>query len=265
MFHRKLGFSLLVLVSILTVSTLSCSSVSNLPNPFASATPTVTETFTPTVTPSPTPTPTSMPTATPVPTGVELQPQADGWTGVHDWDDRYELALPSDWVAIRLTKQDLDQIVQQMSSQDPNVGQMTDAVEGMDPETVRVFGLNKNAKYAKGSYPTMLVGTAIKDKLASSMPMEFVTAMIEDRVLTGSKDTTWDVKHNAHGVDVAVVQGSMRIPIQNGPTVSVKSKVIAFQSDDKLIMLEFVTPTQFGDEVLPGLDSIVDTIQLTKP
>lgn len=261
MFHRRLVFPVFMLGSILSIAILSCSSTADLPNPFASATPTPTATFTPTATPSPTPTPTLTPT--PLPTGVTVHSQSSGTTLVQDWDNHFELTLPRSWVAIPLTKQDLDRLLEQVASQDPEFGKVAQQFKQMDPNIIRLFGLNSDRKYSKGEYPTLVSVTALADPVLSSMPMAFVTAVIEDKVLVGAKDTTWEVKKNANGVEVGIVQGSLKIHAPLGTTVNTKAKVIAFQVNKKLIMMEFVTPTQFGAEVLPAVDQIIDTIQLT--
>ncbi len=265
MFIRKIALPLLALVSLITVTSLSCSVAGTLPNPFASATPTATATLTPTLTPTTMPTPTVTPTFTPTPTSVDVKRQGDGTTYVHDWDNRYELTLPAKWLVVPLTKEDLDQMVQTAAAEDPAFAKVADAYKDMDPNIFRVFGLNTDVKYAKGSYPTLVVVSAVKDPLASSMPMEFVTAMIEDKVLTGSTDTTWSVKRNAHGVEIGIVEGSMKVIVPNKGTQSAKAKVIAFQANKKLIVVEFATPTQFAAEVLPGVDAMIDTIQITEP
>ncbi len=264
MFVRRSTISLLGLVVVAGVM-LACSSVANLPNPFASPTPTATSTYTPTVTPSPTPTPTITPTSTPVPTGVDVEPQQDGTTHVRDWDNQYELNLPAGWLVVPLTKEDLDRAVQQAATLDPQFAKLADAYKGMDPNIFRVFGLNTGTKYVKASYPTIVVVSAITDPVASAFPMEGVAAMIEDKVFTGSTDTTWSVKRNAHGVDVGIVEGSMKVAVPNGGKQTVKAKVLAFQTGKKLIVIQFATPAQFAAEVLPPLDAVIDTIQTTKP
>ncbi len=260
--YRKLSVSLLVAISILSVAALSCSMAANLPNPFASATPTATATFTPTQTPTITPSPTSTPTATPAPTGVAVRPQGDGTTYVHDWDNQYELSLPANWLAVPLTKEDIDPIVKEIATDSPEFARMAEWYQSLDSSIFRVFGLSKDPKYAKASYPTLLMISAVPDTLASTLPMEAVTAMIEDKVLTGSTDTTWSVKHNAHGVDVGIVEGSIKMSTPNAGKQNARTKVIAFQSNKKLVMVQFFVPTQFAAQVLPALDSVIDTIQL---
>src|SRR6266508_6408975 len=91
-----------ILIVIVTFAILSCSGVADISNLFATETPTPTNTFTPTstFTPSPTPAPTQTPSPTPLPTGINIEEQSDGSTLFIDYDNKYQLVLPSDWLII---------------------------------------------------------------------------------------------------------------------------------------------------------------------
>ncbi len=258
---RILLMILFVLISSLLV--LSCGQVENISNLFASPTPTATATFTPSPTPSPTATFT--PSPTPLPSGVTTEKLTDGTTFVKDYDNKYELELPQEWVVVPLTKEDLANGLEQAARDNPDFSQMAEAFKQMDPAIIRLIGLDKNIKYDSNSYPTLLSITTISDEVASSMPMAFVTAMIEDNVFKGSRDTTWDVKENVNGVEIGIVQGTLKAPTPTGNKVDVVEKALAFQSNHKLILIEILTPKEYGSQVLPAADQIIDTIQLAQP
>ena len=92
-----------------------------------------------------------------------------------------------------------------------------------------------------------------------------MTAMIEDNILTGASDLSWDVIDNANGVEVGVVSGINTINIPNVSGVVVAEHVIAFQVSGKLIVLEVVTPKEFENDVMPSFDDIIDTIKTSIP
>jgi hypothetical protein len=175
------------------------------------------------------------------------------------------LTLPPNWAVIPLTREDLTRLIEQAAEQNPEYAETVEAFKKMDPDTFRLIGLNGDRKYKSGQYPTIVSITAIADPVAGSMPMSFVTAMIEDYVLKGSTDTAWDVKTNANGVEIGIVQGSLKIAGPQGGTINTKTKVIAFQANKKLIMVQFITPSEFAAEVLTAADQIIDTIKLMKP
>lgn len=239
---------------------LSCQAAARLPNPFATDTPTPTSTFTPSATPSPTPTF----TPTPLPSGVMTRVTSSGGTSVIDYDNKYQLELPQEWVVIDLTQEDISKALDQAARQDPQLAEMAQGFKHLDPDIIRLIGLSRTRKYKSNSYPTLLSIAAVADPIASSMPMSFVTAMIEDKVLQGATNTSWEVKTNINGIEIGIVQGSMRFPSATGGRTDVRTKVIAFQSDKKLIMVQIITPREFGDEVLPAADQIIDTIKLIK-
>ncbi len=248
---------------VLFIAMLSCRAVANLPNPFASPTPTTTVTSTATATPSPTPTPTMTPT--PRPTGVEVEPQPDGRVMVRDFDNNYEFILPKEWLAFALDKEAVENIMEQLLQEEPKLAELAESMGRADPAAFRAMGMSTAPKYANAAYPTMFLITAIPDALAASLPMAGVTAMIEDNTLAGSTDTTWDVVNNAHGVEVGIVKGSDKMVNSEGKTLRTSNKVIAFQANRKVILIHFVMPREFGEEVLPTLDVIIDTIRVTNP
>ena len=256
---KKRIFFRLTLVFSVGVLALGCRAGSAITDLFATATPTATATFTP----SPTPTPTLTPT--PRPTGVDTESQPDGSMLVRDFDNGYQVTLPPGWVIIPLTKEDLDRVIEQVAGEDPEFAKMAEAFRQAAPDFMRLIGLHGDRKYRSGQYPTLVSITVISDTVAGSMPMSFVTAMIEDNVMTGSKDTTWDVLENDHGIEIGIVQGSLKVPSVKGGTINAKTKVIAFQVNKKLIMVQFITPAEFGAEVLPAADQIIDTIRLLEP
>lgn len=261
-------FKLAVFISMAALASLSCG-VSDIGGIFATETPTPTSTFTPTptFTPSPTPTstPTSTPTATPLPTGVTSEEQADGSTLLVDYDNKYHLLLPVDWMAIPLTADDMAQAMQQAGKEDPDFVEMAQAFQEMDPDIIRLIGLNANRKYSGASFPTLLTITAFSDAIASTMPMAFVTAMIEDNILTGASNLSWDVINNENGVEVGVVNGIKTITAPNGLKVVVAERVIAFQTKDKLIIIDVVTPKEYGDDVFLPFEGIIDSIKTSLP
>lgn len=205
------------------------------------------------------------PTATPRPTGVTSEKQADGTTFIIDYDNRYQLDLPVDWIVIPLTMDDLTETLEQASKEDPDFTGMAKAFKEMDPDIIRLIGLNANRKYTSAKTPTMLTITAFSDAIASTMPMAFVTAMIEDNILTGASDLSWDVINNKNGVEVGIVNGIKTITAPNGRRVVVAEQVVAFQTKDKLIILDVVTPREFENDILPPFEEIIDSIKTSLP
>src|SRR5262245_28239495 len=108
----------LVFITFMTVASLAygASNISNISNLFATATPPRTTTFTPALqlTPSPTAISTPAPAAATSgaddrgQAGVAKQAQSDGSTLFIDYDNKYQVTLPKDWVTIPMTKANLD-------------------------------------------------------------------------------------------------------------------------------------------------------------
>ena len=251
---------------LLALVVLSCSGAAGITDLFATDTPTPTNTYTPspTLTPSPTSTPTQTPspTSTSVPTGVQIDEQPDETTLFIDYDNRYQLLLPSNWEIVFSSQKELQQAVQDIGSNDPKLAEMAENFKNADPDVFRLAAMNADRKYLQASAPTLLTINTIDDSIASSMPMAFVTAMIEDNVLEGATSTTWDVIDNKNGVEVGLVEGTRTFDGPNGMSVNARELVIAFQANHKLILVEIIAPEEYQAEIFASFKDRIDAIKV---
>ena len=196
-----------IFIALLALMMVSCSGVSDLPNLFATETPTPTNTFTPsptfTVTPSPTATLTA--TATPMPTGTSFEEQSNGSTLFTDYDNRYQLILPADWFVIPLNKDDLSAALDKLAEDNPDLIASAETFKDMDSDVLRLAALNMDRKYFAGGYASNMTVTAIQDATLSAMPLSFITGVLEEtfqqqglQVLTNDVNTI----DNANSVEI---------------------------------------------------------------
>lgn len=261
-----------LVAGLLALTVLSCSSAAGLPNLFATATPTPTNTFTPspTLTPSPTATSTHTPSPsnTPLPAGVKTEEQSDGSTLFADYDNNFQLTLPQNWIVIPLSAEDLSQILDEMAAEDPALEEIADAFTQLDPDVIRAMAVNKDRKYIADGFSTNLSVTAIEDPLMSTMPIDFVTGAVEESIeqqgaeLLSSGNTAVT---NASGVEVGSFDFQQSTPSATGENILVRSKVILFQANGKVILVQLTTPQEFGEELVPIMDQIQDSISLIEP
>ena len=256
-----------VFAGILALAALSCSGAANVANLFATDTPTPTNTFTPspTLTPSPTSTATytPSPSPTPKPVGVKADEHADGTTLITDYDNHYQYSLPEKWKVVFTSQKDLQTAVQNQASADSELADIVDAFKDMDPDVFRLAAINTDRKYIDtAGAPTLLTANAYEDGIASSMPMAFVTAVIEDKILKDARNTSWDVTNNGNGVEVGIVTGEDSFSFDNGININVEMIVIAFQANNKLMILELAAPQGDGEEILVSFDSMIDSIKV---
>jgi hypothetical protein len=256
---------LLVFVSALAVASLSCG-VSDLPNLFATDTPTPTNTFTPTptFTPSPTATstPTRTPTSTPLPTGIATQELSDGSTLFIDYDNKYQMSLSEDWVIIPLVKEDLEVMLDQLGREDPDMARAAEAFKNLDSDVLRMAALNRKSEYLVGGYASNITVAAIDDPIFSVMPLSFITGALEEsftqqgiKVLT----TGVNIIDNASGVEVEYMDLEQTIS-----GIRVQQRIVAFQSNKKLILVTISTPPQFKDEIFQIAEQIGGSVEFIK-
>ncbi len=256
----------LTMVSLLwSLATWACSGTAGLPNPFASPTPTATATFTPSPTPSPTPTFTPSPTPTPIPEGVSFDIQTNGITLMRDYDNGYELSLPEDWVVIPLTQEERRLALDQMLQENPDLARMADSFKKINPDFLRMIGVNKNPKLKESVSPSFILIASVSNLIASKMPMSKVTAMLRDVIIPGARDVTSETKTNAGGVELGIIQGSAKKTSTAGETVDMLEQAIVFQSRGKLVMILIVVPKEDSPVVLPASPQLIDSIRRMEP
>jgi len=189
--------------------------------------------------------------------------QADGTTLVIDYDNHYQYILPENWEVAFTSQKDLREAVQADANTDPELADIVEQFKGLDPDIFRLAALNSDRKYFDSAgTPTILTVNAYEDVIASSMPMAFVTAMIEDNILKDARNTSWDVTNNGNDVEVGVVTGDTTFNFIEGISVNVELIVIAFQANDKLIIVELAVPQGYGKEMLASFDSMIDSVKV---
>lgn len=221
----------------------------------------------PAATATPEPAPTSPPRPMPLPLliTVSVSRQADGTSVVRDIGNAYQFTLTQEWMAIPLSKEQIGLVAQASPAQDPEFVRLAQELGEKSTDAFRVVGVNTDSKFARAENPTLLLVTAIPDGMAASLPMPDVARMIQDTVFSGAADVQSDVVRNANGLDIAVVEGPYDYVSTQGETPKTSSRVIGFQANARVILIQFITPQDFGAQVLPGTDQIIDTIQRTKP
>jgi hypothetical protein len=258
---QRFGF----FAGILALAVLSCSGTSSISSLFVTQTPTPTHTFTPSPTlthsPTSTPTQTPSPSPTPLPTGVIAEEQQDGTTLVMDYDNHYQYILPENWKIAFTSHADLQQAMTG-ADMDPEFADMVENFKKMDPDVFRLAALNRDPRYTAADSPTILTANAYSDEVASSMPMAFVTAMIEDSLLKDAKSTSWDVIDNGNGVEVGRVTGDVVFNFPDGSKYNVQQIVIAFQANGKLILVDIAAPQEYGQEIMTSFDGMIDSIMV---
>lgn len=125
-----------------------------------------------------------------------------------DYDNHYQYILPKSWKFTFESQKDLQQTVQASADIDPELANMLEQFKDLDPDIFRLAAMSFDRKYFDtAGTPTILTVNAYEDAVASSMPMAFVTAMIEDNILKDARSTSWDVTNNENVIEVGIVTG----------------------------------------------------------
>ncbi|HEX8990198.1 MAG TPA: hypothetical protein VF784_00840 [Anaerolineales bacterium] len=266
MSNRKLARPCLLLVAILTVTAWSCSAVSNLPNPFASATPTATQTFTPTITPSPTPTWT--PTATPVPTGTVLQKAPGGGTRFFDYDGGYMIDVPADWVAVLLEPGDLEAAISEFANSNPSLANALKNSQATASKAFRMVAYDKIVSHYTGGYVANFTAAMFQDKAMASLPMDLVVQVTMDQVkkqIPAAKTKILPSAVNAHALPIGLSEVEVTVRTPDGNQIAIYEKWCFVQTKNALVVITLSAPQSTSDAVKPLFDTVFDGIKLLQP
>ena len=184
--------------------------------------PTNTFTLTPTFTPSPTSTPTQTPssTPTPLPTGVKAEEQSDGSTLFIDYDNKFQLVLPADWIVIPVEKDDFSAALDQLAEDNPSLDDSVQAFKDTDPSVFQMAALNQNPDFLVNGLAANMNITAVENKLLSGMPLAFVTGALEETFKQqGAKVITEEVNtlENAYDVEIEFITWNRQSTEQSLP------------------------------------------------
>lgn len=263
---KNKGFlSLTLFVVLVALASISCSAA-NLGNLFATETPTptLTHTPTPTFTPSPTPTltPTRTPTATPPPTGVTSEELADGSTLFIDYDNKFQLILPVDWVVILVERNTIADALDRLAEDNPHLIESAEIVRNMDPDVLRMVALYTDRAFVSGGSAPNMTLAVVKDQSLASLPLSFITGLMEGSFeQRGLKVLTTGVNNieNANNVEIEYIDLEQIIS-----GTRVLQRAMIFKTGSNLFVLTITTFPQFRDDIFEMGDQAAASIEFLK-
>ncbi len=219
---------------------------------------------------APTAAPTSAaPTKAPVslPISVIIQHRADGTSVVRDVGNAYQFTLTQEWMVIPVAQEDIDRATQASPAPDAEFLRLAQSLYEKKSDAFRIIGMNTDTKFAKATSPSLVLVTAIPDDTAAALPGTELAKMIQTTVFSDANASTvqQNVIRNTNGLDVAVVDGPYDYYSTQGATLSTRCRVMGFASNSRVILIQFITPTEFGSDLLSRTDQIIDTIKSFRP
>lgn len=255
---------LLIIPAILGLAVLSCAGLSDIPNPFATETPTPTNTFTPTptLTATTTPSPTSTPTSTPLPTGKIKEVLADGSTLFTDYDGGYQVTFPQDWTVVILEKDDLNAILANIPEQEKNVASLIEAAKKADVNNIiRAFGFNFKAQ--QGVYtPNLNISYDTNPLLAAISLKDFMDNNAAYFPSLGIKVIGSEIKKTASGVEIGVLDVAWTLKQANNQPINLRQKQAYFKTGDGVAVITLSTLADAKVDVNPDVDRLIESIKI---
>lgn len=255
--------TLFVLSVVFVFSLSGCSSISGL-----FATPTPTATNTPTVTPTPlptnTPTPTPLPTFTPTPEPVTfLEELPDGSVLFIDKEIGYQFVVPTDWLVLDLTDEDISEIVDVTGEAIPEIKELLEELTPTIQQGIRVYIFDTNEEHFQGSSPN--IGILFDDSQnPNQFSMDqFVELIVEalPELFPSIEILDWGFGFNSNGVEYGEIVST--IPQIEGVTEqAAKQSQVFIKINDGLMIITFSSPENVYSEVEEIFEEMFDSFEL---
>jgi hypothetical protein len=198
---------------------------------------------------------------------VASEKQPDGSTVFTDYDNGYQLTLAEDWIVIPISAEDLSNLVGAMAAENPELAEQAEAFEQLDPDVFRMVAINQDPGLIAKGYATNVTVAAIEDPTLATMPLAFISAVMEDSFESnGAEILTQGVNEidNPNNVEVEYLDLEQTAPTPSGGSLTVRARVILFQVQGKLMMLTIAAPKEFSDEVFAAANKIGESIEMMK-
>ena len=176
--------------------------------------------------------------------------------------------MPEKWVTFPLSNKDFATLMEKFAEENPDFAEAAEAMKDLDPSVIRIVALYANPDYiVNGSVPDM-VDMAFSDKSLTTMPLDFITAMMEDSLKEQEFNvfpTTSYSESNPNGVETSIIDAERTITNPYGTTVTFHCRYIFFQTDRRLISIQLVTPKKFATDMMAVADGIRASIKFLEP
>lgn len=199
------------------------------------------------------------------PTGVEVRRQLDGSTLFIDHDYRYSLSLDSEWWLVPLVDEEYQSALSKARQDIPDFADRLEAARNEDPDGRAVaFNLAHDLKYyGGGGFVTYLkISKAYHGVYDSPSLSAWISDGRSVAEKSGFEVLMSGTNLNPNGVECGTVDAIQ--PAHAKPTIPVtlRARMVTCLIHVAGITLAFWTPEQFGDELVPAVESAGESIRV---
>lgn len=166
-------------------------------------------------------------------------------------------------MVVPITKDDMSNSIDLMAEENPDLADELNTFKSLDPDVVRSVALYSNKDFIYKGYATNVVVSALSDPTLAAMPLTFISGLFEEQFKqNGIKVLTQGVNEldNPNGVEVEYIDIEQTLNILGTKQV-IASRIVIFQMENGLIMVQVSTPNKFGEEILPIAEDIGASIK----
>jgi hypothetical protein len=250
---------ILVIVGLICASGLACraTSVGSL-----LATATLIPSLTPTFTSAPTLTNTPVATSTPLPTGTAREEMPDGSVIFHDYDYKYSMTVPPNWMALTLDMDDLGAMMEKAGEINPQYAKLMEQFQStMTDKTIRMMAIyTKDYEETQGT--NIVIGLPPAEAL-STFPVDFMTDMIAESMKTTLNATVISktTGTNPNGIEYGFIELTQDVKNESGKTVRLYQQLIVYKNvSNYFLTLNFTVPFDQKDKFIPVFDEMLNSL-----
>ncbi|MCP4141982.1 MAG: hypothetical protein GY755_17180 [Chloroflexi bacterium] len=233
------------------------------------AIPTNTATPIPTETPLPSPTvipPTSTPTEVDYPdTGSALEENDEGVTVYTDYEERYKISTPLEWLALRPGEEEYLAAWTLPEAAEPEVLEILQLIEKQDPNVTRLTLWDlRDGHYSNGFVNRMSLAFDTPFDNSDMFLEEYFAATVIDlpKAIPGLLITSANISETSSGMPVALVASEREISTNTEKTFYLYQKQALFKINERFLVISFASTEPFREQVEQEFDAFVDDIAL---
>ena len=189
--------------------------------------------------------------------GTSLLLRDDQTTVFTDRQAGVELIIPAGWMPIRVNEQEYLDAFSSNAAADLAIRERLNRIQTFDPAWFRLDAIDVQAGHVINGAPTFM---SVIFQQNDPRSLEEVAKDEKVKLFTNYKSISSGYQQAVNGIKILVVEQSWAVT-----TGTTYYKGVFFKIPSGLVVLDFYSPIEFKDTVLPDFEKVVNSLVLLNP
>ena len=210
--------------------------------------------------------PTIEPTLTPTPTPTEgtslSELEEDDVMLFTDYSVGYKLAVPLDWLSLRVHEQEFLDAWLLPEATNPAVQQSLTNIQEMDPSEVRLVALDLREAHLINDFVTNI--NLMWDEQNNFILEDTMQQSLNELplIIPGVRIVSSQFSETSAGIPIGVIISEWDTQTSAGGNIRIRQKQVFFRPTVGTLVATLTTSTDLNDAIVPEFDTMVDEIKL---